>query len=69
VIRSRHSGRIQYIKLRSCGDDHGHSAEQHGNSGVSTRRITNDAGMIIAPRFMLEHKPLPRPQVAGLPGV
>ena len=57
VVRSQ-DGRIQAVRLWSVGDDRGHAGERHGSSTVTTQRIRNEAGKIIAPDYAVEHKPV-----------
>lgn len=55
-VKKRADGSIKCIRLRSFGDDRRHLGENWGQSTVTTERIRNDSGMLIASDLHLQHK-------------
>src|SRR5205823_5938768 len=51
-----HGGKLVAIRLRSFGDDRGHTGERHGTSIITTQRVANDSGIYVGSHLNLKHK-------------
>jgi hypothetical protein len=51
-----HGGKLVSIRLKSFGDDRGHSGEGHGTSTSTTERVRNDNGILVGHDRILKHK-------------
>ena len=51
-----YGGKLVGIRLRSVGDDRGHSSERHGTSIITTERVVNDEGVYVGSDRTLKHK-------------